>query len=500
MKNKKRVIQVIAIVLALLLAGGVIFGALMSAFAEELPRDRYEITMEYLQDEQALRITQRLIYTNRLEKPLRSVVFYAAGNMFRRESALMYENDDLEKVFFAGYAPAGIDLQAVRFNGEPTDFGFRGENELYLRVDCGLQPGESSLFEFEYYLLLMTCGAFQGVGPTGVGLSAFLFVPGICDGRDGEFNLKQPLPYTRWLYCDAADYSCEVTLPRGWALAASAEAELISREDETCRWRVEGTNLRDFALSFGRRYREYAQTTDSGVKVRALCVERGAGRRMVEMARKAIGQCEEWFGPFPVRTLTIAQSDYPLTGLNFPGLIWASNDLVAEGLREPLEKWLRFCVAQQYFGLAAYTEPSADAWLSDSVCEYIACLMLEDAEGRDAFLKAINREWVSALQMTIPGGLTVTSDAALFDASSYEVVVRIRGAVVMHELRLAMGLEDFLDGLAGFYEMGKAGNTLTEKDLVSAMDRASGRSWEDFLTDWVFNVDEYVNQTIVWYE
>ena len=150
--------------------------------------------------------------------------------------------------------------------------------------------------------------------------------------------------------------------------------------------------------------------------------------------------------------------------------------------------------------MAAYVEPSADAWLSDSVCEYLACLMLEAEEGRDGFLKAVNRDWVGALQLTIPGGLRVTSDARLFDRYSYDIVVRIRGAVVMHELRLAMGLDAMLAGLKNFREMGGDGHTLTEMELVSAMNAATGGDWEAFLTDWVFNVGDYVNQTIDWFE
>ena len=97
-------------------------------------------------------------------------------------------------------------------------------------------------------------------------------------------------------------------------------------------------------------------------------------------------------------------------------------------------------------------------------------------------------------------GLNVRSDARLFDGYAYDVVVLRRGAVVMHELRTAMGLEGLLSGLAEFRRMGQSGETLTEMDFVAAMDAASGRSWEAFLTDWVFNVGDYVNQRIDWYE
>ena len=221
---------------------------------------------------------------------------------------------------------------------------------------------------------------------------------------------------------------------------------------------------------------------------------------ILDAAVRAIGQCEAWFGPFPVSEFEIAQSDYPLGALDFPGLVWLPEALLGAGKRAEMTQALRVCVARQYFGLSAYVEPSADAWLSDSVSAYVGYLLLEAAEGHEAFLKAVNRDWVSALQQTVPGGLRVTSDAALFDAGSYDTVVLRRGAVVFHELREAMGLEGLLAGLAEFCRMGADGHTLTEMELVEALDRTSGGSWEAFLTDWVFNVGDYAEQYIDWFE
>lgn len=505
MRNKK-LIRVIAIVLAALLVGGVVFGALFSALAEEqtevvqTPRNRHEISMEYLESEQALHVTQRLVYYNAADSRLESVVFYAAGNMFRRQSALMYEPGDLEAIFFDGFAPAGIDLRGVLCDGVAVDYGFQGEAELYLRAACDLAPGQSCEFEFDYYLLLTRCGAFQGAGDTDVRLSAFCFIPGVYDAQYGEFILKKPVSHTRWLYCDGADYRVELILPENWLCAGTGGAERLFEGDGRALWRLEAENARDFALSFGKRWRVYERETASGVKVRALTNVRGAAKRMLDVAVEAIDRCEGWFGAFPMDAFEIVQSDYPLGALNHSGTAWISRDLLGASKSEALAQRLRFCVAQQYFGLSAYVEPVADAWMSDSVCEYIACLLLEAEAGRDRFLRTVNRDWVSALQQTVPGGLRITSDAALFDSYSYKIVVLERGAVVMHELRLAMGLEGLLDGLAEFYRMGRDGKTLTEKDFVRALDAASGKSWEAFLTDWLFNVGDYVDQDMVWYE
>lgn len=505
MRNKK-LIRIVAIVLAVLLVGGVVFGALVSALAEEqtvvgsTDKHRCELTMEYLADEQALHIMQRLVCFNGTGRRLEAMVFYAAGNMFRRQSALMYGSDDLDRVFFAGYTPAGIDLRSVRCDDKPTDFGFQGEDELYLRVRCDTAPGGRCVFEFDYYLLLMRCGAFQGVGDTDVRLSAFCFVPGVYDALTGQFSMKRPLAHARWLDCGATDYRATLTIPGGWMLCATGRAVKESEADGRAVWRIEADGVRDFALSFGRRWRSIERESASGVRVRALTNVRGASKRMLDVAADAIDRCEAWFGRFPVDALELAQSDVPLDACVFPGVVWLPSDLLAPERADDLAQRIRFAVAQQYFGLSAWVEPSADAWLSDSVCEYVACLLLEAASGRDRFLAYVNRDWVSALQQTVPGGLRITSDAVLFDAKTYDLMVRRRGAVVMHELRLAMGQEDLLAGLKAFYEMGGDGRTLTEKDFVSALDAATGESWEAFLTDWLFNVGDYVQQDMTWYE
>ena len=495
--RKKRLISIIALVLAALLVGGAVFSAVVGAFAEELPRDRYELTMEYYEEGQALHVTQRLFFTNRAAAPLRDVVFYAAGNMFRRESSLMYEAGDLETVFFAGYAPGGIDLLSVRVNGEAADYGFQGDDELYLRVECGLEPGETGLFEFEYNLLLLRCGAFMGIGDTDVRLSAFCFIPGVYDEEYGEFTVNRPLPHARWLYTGAADYVVTLTLPQGFALCATGEQSVERIDGDARVWRVTAENVRELALSFGRRYRESAGETASGVRVRVLENVRGGGRRALNAAIRAIEQCEAWFGAFPVAELDIAQSDYSLGALGFPGVIWLPGALLERGGAEELARQLRVGVARQYFGFDAFVNPTANAWLSDSVCEYLACLMLEAEEGHEALVSLANREWASALQLTLPGGLNVTSDASLFDGYAYDVVVRARGAVVFHELREAMGVDALLEGLAIFHDMGKDGRALTAVDLVDALNQATGGDWKAFLTDTVYNIDEYVNQSVI---
>ena len=66
-KRQKKLVRLLALVLAaLLVLSAVVSIFLTSAHAEEVAdADRYTLDVEFFEEEQALRIRQRLVYTNR---------------------------------------------------------------------------------------------------------------------------------------------------------------------------------------------------------------------------------------------------------------------------------------------------------------------------------------------------------------------------------------------------------------------------------------------------
>lgn len=497
-RKQSRLVRIVAIVLAALLTFSVVVSALISiAYGEETEKgtpNQCELTIQYMGEEQALRTSQRLVYTNASNVTLDRVVFYAPANLFRRQETLPYEADALSDVLPGGFLPGGIELMGVQVNGEDCDWGYQGDGEMYLRVACDLAPGESACFDFQYYLLLTHNAAFLGASETDWHLSNFYFAPAAQD-ENGEFILNTALSFTRYIDTPAMDFTAHFTLPQGLTLSGTGAMQR-DEIDGAALWTITAKNAHDFALHLSS-YTEKTEETDSGVTLRAFTDVRGAANELLETAAEAVEVCQRWFGALPVQKLDLIQAEYALGALNHSGCMWLSRDLLKEGGRE-LKLQVYGFVAQQYFGFRAWVRPSSDTWLSDSICEYLAYLILEELDSREAYLKAINEDLVDALQLTIPGGLVVTSDASLFTAYEYDIVIRNRGAVVFHELCTAMGREELLQGLRLFYEKGLACDVLTEMDLVDALDTASGASWEKFLTDWVFNVGDYVEQEIDW--
>lgn len=465
------------------------------AQAEEILRNRYTMDIELIEDQQALRVSQRLDFYNDTGDSLDRVMFSLYGNMFRRQLTVMYEDQDAMPW---GYTPGGVEFRSVKVNGQSADWGLSGEGEYFMRVACDLRPGEECAFEFEYDVLLSENAAFLGVGGADWRLSGFY--PTVCVYTDGIWEANTPVQHSRYTLTHAADYDVTLTLPENYDVAATGREEIISAEDGVCVWSIHAENIREFAVSCGRAWRKYSAETDSGVEISVYSASRLGGPKALEMAVEAVNLYEDWFGEFPMEQLDIAESGYGLEKLPFAGCLWIEKSLFEAGNRDELRYAVRLGLAEQYFGLAVYADPTADSWLCAAVCEYITYLAWEEIEGESAFLQRLNRRMVPSLQVTVPGDLYVVTDAALFTQAQYDVVVRDRGAAVMHEFRVAAGREAFISAMAAYYAGCRDLDIVTEMDFLRSINGATGKDWEEFLTELLFNIDEYSNQTIEWFE
>ena len=482
-KRKKQLARILALLLAVLLVLGTIASIVFGhAHGEETAtRDEIALELEFFEEEQALQIRQRLRYTNRTGKHLDRVEFSVYANMFRRVTALMYEADVWQDVFPAGNAPGGVEFSRILVDGRSADWGMMGEEELFLRVACDLAEGQTCEFTFEYTLLLTQNAASLGVGAMGWRLRGFYIQP--LKYEYGEFVAPEPLQHANYVYADRADYALTVILPERYLLAGSGEITSVDNGDGTRTWTLAADNIRELCLSVGMRWREYSAETASGTRLRLLANTRDA-QKTLDMALETLEVYENWFGPLD-GDVTIAQSDYALGTLSLPGILWANEAALSDAMA------LRGALARQFFGYGAYPMPTEDAWLADSVSAYAACLALKEAEGESAFLEYLNGEILPEAQYTLPGGVEVTSSAAILTAAEYESLILGRGALVLHETCAAMGEETFLAALRLFYQRGLAMDVVGEYDFVDALDDASGGDWEAFLTDWLFNVADY---------
>lgn len=469
--------------------------AFVCATAEADAAVRYGLSMVMLEDSQAFAVTQIVSFENRTGEALKSVLFTVYGNVFRRESTLPYDNETLLAAFPDGYAPAGLSFSSVTVNGEATEWAIQGDNECFLRVACDVNAGESAEFAFNYTLLLSDNHAFLGSGTKDWRLTGFY--PALAAWEDGEFTLNPVTRAGRYSYSERADYTADVYVPHDYDVASAGE---LLREDAGNgfdRVRVEQKNACDFGLVISRKFHVREGQAASGVKVCAFGQNRGKLSAARDAAINALNTLEPILGSYPYDTLAIVQAQSASEMLAGGVLILSESDWTSA---DTLLTRVNALTAQVFLSDVVQVNPGSEAWLIEGVSEYLALLLTEASEGEAAFSSALDALVRPALQVTIPGRLSVDSFTNRFTTQrEYEIVTRERGAAVMHELRLLMGRDVFLDGVS-LYVRENRFTRATYRSFADALSEAFGRDLTDALIHHLYYIDEYAQDSLESYD
>ncbi len=490
MIDRKIWARMIALLLGLLLYGG-------WAMAAEAERDRYDLAIDVLFEEQALRITQTVDYTNRTGQELHNMMFCVYGNILRRQSAIPVESDDLQSAYPAGFTPGGVDFIGVQVNEEDAEWGVQGENELFLRVECDLQPGERARFTFEFYVLWPVYSGAMGVGDLTWRLVNFYPVAAVWDGVLGDFPLGSYTAMTEPLFSETADYHATISLPETYDLAAPGTVTETPDGNGLIHYEIDAESIRELAMVFSRKMFERTAELAGGLTVRALGNTAGHAAALLSEASGAMEWMESALGEYPWETLTLVETEYLYEGLSHPGVIQVSTEAIEGGqLHDAI---LNLCAHQYFSGVVGSNRTSAP-WLSDTLSAYMVLLNRVNREGDEEYLKKLNEQIIPALQITVPGGVTVDSGTERFNSRmEYEIVVIDRGMVVLHDMYKSMGYEQFLAALREYVSRMRFRNA-TAADFLAVMNEVSGKRWDEYLYGQMHNMDDFVNAGIEWYE
>ena len=437
--------------------------------------DKYSFTCIYLEQSQALSVSMSLLYTNNTDTSLSYVEFGVYANCLRRETTIPYDNATLETAFEYGYAPSGIEFTSVKFNSEPAQYGFEGDNEAFMRVECALLPGETGEFRFEYTLLLSANRAFQGVGED---IRLCMFYPSACVYDDG-FITNAASGAGRFLYAENADFELTLYLPRDYTPALYGIKNMGEYGAYT-KWHASYLSANELAFTVGKRY-----LLKSEDNINVYGSEKGDVKKALTYALQAVKYYEGLFGSLPFGGCDIVFSDSALS-YSYPGLIILGSDS-----DEDLHLSVYALLARQYIGCALVSDPATDPFLISGVNEYLALLCAKSIDGDAAFESLLTKRLLPALKVTIPGILTPDSYLTRFTSvSEYDTVVTKRGAAVLNELSQAMGGDKIETAFKLYYEKG-AGRLNTIEDFVLALDEASGKSMGEALIAWLYTIDEY---------
>lgn len=389
---------------------------------------------------------------------------------------------------------------SVKVNGEDAQWGVQGENELFMRVQYPMEPGETVLFEFQFYLLLPVYSGAMGVGDLTWRLVNFYPVAAAWDEYLQDFPLDTYTAMNEPLCSDAADYHVTLSLPETYHLAAPGSVKRTPEGDGMVRYEIDARGIRELALVFSRKTTERTAQTESGTVIRALGNTISSAERMISAALPVMNWLEAQLGVYPWGTLNIIETEYLYEGLSHPGVIQLSDSLTGLMDGKALEDEIITLLMKQYFGAIVGNRKNASPWLSEALPSFVRLIYWEEKNGYDDFMRRLNDQVLPSLSVTIPGGVTADSESTRFTSRmEFEIVVVDRGTAVLYMMRRDMGEELFMEGLRAYVDAAWLGRAAAD-DFLAAMNEVSGRRWDEYLYGQMHTIDDYVGIGMEWFE
>lgn len=493
-------VRILAMMIVILLLLSVVSSSLFAWADEGETLDRYELHLDVLLDEQAVRVTQTIDYTNKTGDTLENMFFSVYANILRRQTTVPMESDQFDNAFPNGYAAGGVDFMNIEVNGQKAEWGIQGDSESFVRVACSLKPNERAQFRFEYYLLLPIYSGAMGIGDLTWRLVNFYPIAAVWDEYLQDFPLGGYTSVIEPLYSECADYFVTLSLPETYALAAPGQVTATPDGEGTVFYEIEARSVRELALIFSRKMIERRGTSEQGTDVRVLANTASAADVILNAAINALNDLENRLCVYPWERLTLIETEYLNGGLSHPGVIQVSQSLTGLTQRNVLKETVYNLCAHQYFGGMVGNDRNSAPWLSDALSSYVTLLRHTDGTDDTAYLRAFNAQILPALQITVPGGMTVDSPAERFTSRmEYEIVVIDRGAVVLHDMRQVMGHDVFFRALSEYVRRMSMKNA-TAADFLEVMNEVSGTRWNEYLYGTMHNMNDLVGTGIKWYE
>lgn len=388
---------------------------------------------------------------------------------------------------------------------------YREDQPTVLTVDLPqpVQPGEQTTVDLIGQIRLADkqgrWGQYQGV----TFLTHALPMLSYCD--DDGWKETPFVPWHQPFWNEAGVYRSTVTLPADELLACSAEVDSTQAiEGGWKQVRFKPFVGRDFALTCSKRYREYRSQLiiDAGHEVELKCLafpeHEFYAKEMLRIVAEAIPIYSRWFGPYPYRQFTIAESYFGWNGNECSGMILIDERVFA--MPELAKGYVEYLVShetchQWWYNLVG-TNGYSETWIDEGAATYFTHRLLDKKLGQNN--EMLN--WPGEMSELLPNikrenyryapmyGAIRRGDmpAAAGDLPEFGHLYGLftgaydRGSKVFEMIEHRLGeaaFFEFIQGLIRKYSF----RVLSGEQFQKELEVFTGKSWQTFFDQWVYD-------------
>ena len=279
-----------------------------------------------------------------------------------------------------------------------------------------------------------------------------IFYPVLAVFRDGAWVAH---PFDRGgesFYSECSDYVVSLTLPDDYVVVSTGDETKGKGSGGLATWTLTAGNVRDVAIEVGNGL-DVVTKDVGGLPVNAYYdagsdVSKQQAALSLEAAAMAIPAYTTNYGPYPYDELDIVSSDFFAGGMEYPAIVriaTSSQDFIPDGQTIGLMGVVAHEIAHQWFYAVVGDDQYDEAWLDEGFASFAADVDYMTLYTSAAEVKAWFEDPVNTSQ---PPLILNQSIAALKE--SYPMVY-FRGALLLYDLRAAMGDKAFYDMMREYY-------------------------------------------------
>lgn len=438
----------------------------------------YNINIVFDEQKMHLNGNQTISYTNNEKVALNNLYFHLYPNAFKDKDKIPIPKDEFSTAYPRGFSPGFIDIQEVQVDNIPVDYDIEGEQETILKVKLNkkLKPGKSIDIFLKYIVQLPPCENRFGYGENSINITNWY--PILCVYDETGWNLDPYYSIGDPFYSDVSNYIVNLTVPQQYVIAHTGKVMDIVKTHDKIQYTIQAEKVRDFAWFASKKY-EIIENVVDGTTIKSYSYSKN-GIKALEVATKALKIFNKLFGKYPYDTLSIAESDFYVGGMEYPQIVQIDHTAYNGD-----EIWLEYLIAheiahQWWYGVIGNDEIE-EPWLDEGLTEYSTILYFEKNYGikqknkiMNAFIKSnIERHKVNGeIKEIINRPLNEFKNWQEYSANVYS-----KGAMVHHELRNLIGDQKYFKLLNHYYERYKFQNAKI-KDFIKLVSKFANKDLE----------------------
>jgi len=433
----------------------------------------------YHPDEHTLEAEQTVMFINSFGTDVQELIFRTYANAFRQEETSPAAMDAIfASCYPNGFSQGGILLGDTLVDGHRVEAVYTDEAGTLLAIPLPspLACDESVTILLSYRIILPECRYRFGYTESAAVFGNAFPIPALFE--DGVFRCDEYYPIGDPFVSECADYYVSVTVPEGFTAMGSG---IPVRDGNT--YTFVSHAIRDFMLVLSDRYVQ-KQSHIGGVTVVSYALSDAQAQKALDFSLCAMRVFNTLAGPFAYPSMTIVQTDFPFSGMEYPQCVLISRNLY-HGRDNDLEWTCVHETAHQWFYAAVGSDQFNDPWQDEALCEYMVYEYIRGCYGDRARDDAIYKRAELAMRVTIPRGITPGSPVTYFDNfTDYTLVVYNRGSALFVALEEMLGRDVVYKFIRAYYQA-YTYRLASRQDFESLLYQIAGYDLSALLTDYL---------------